>query len=82
MCPEVGPEGWLRCSAHPFVVLGEGGIHSTLPAFAPNTRHLVFAPGSSEVAVGFFFVGFFFFFGLFVYFGPELAATVHTCTYF
>ena len=43
MCPGVGPEGWLRWSAHPL-----GGVecrgHAQCPAFAP---------GSSEVAVGF-----------------------------
>ena len=44
MCPGVGPEGWLRCFAHP---LG-GGVrrgHAQSPAFAP---------GSSKAAVGFF----------------------------
>ena len=43
VCPGVGPEGWLRWSAHPL-----GGVvcsgHAQCPAFAP---------GSSEVAVGF-----------------------------
>ena len=44
MFPGVRPEGWLRCSAHP-----SGGVvcrgHALYPAFAP---------GSSEMAVGFF----------------------------
>ena len=30
MCPGARPEGWLRCSAHPFVVLSAGDMHSTL----------------------------------------------------
>ena len=44
MCPGVGPEGWLRWSAHAF-----GGAvcrgHAQCPAFAP---------GSSRAAVGLF----------------------------
>ena len=30
VCPGVGPEGWLRWFAHPFVMLCAGGMHSTL----------------------------------------------------
>ena len=44
VCPGVGPDGWLRWSAHPF-----GGVvckgHAQCPAFAP---------GSSRAAVGLF----------------------------
>ena len=44
MCPEVRPEGWLRCFAHPL-----GGVvrrgHVQYPAFAL---------GSSKVAAGIF----------------------------
>ena len=40
VCPGVGPEGWLRCFAHP---LG-GGVcrgHAQYPAFAPDPLHLL-----------------------------------------
>ena len=46
MCPGVRSEGWLRSSAHPF-----GGVE-----FRGHVQYPVFAPGSSEVAVGGFFV--------------------------
>ena len=42
--PGVGPEGWLRCSAHPF-----GGS-----VCRGQAQYPAFAPGSSEVAVEFF----------------------------
>lgn len=41
-CPGVRPEGWLRWSAHPFGNVCRG--HAQYPTFAP---------GSSEVGVGF-----------------------------
>ena len=42
MCPGVGPEGWLRWSAHPF-----GGVECSGHAQYPT-----FTPSSSEVAAG------------------------------
>ena len=50
VCPGVGLQGWLRCFAHL-----SGGVQCRLSTPA-------FAPGSSEVAAGFF--------GLFVSFCP------------
>ena len=72
--PGVGPDGWLRCFAHPL-----GGV-----ACRGRAQDLAFAPGSSEMAVG-FFVGFFFFGFIFVFLyllGPEFAPTVHAHSYF
>ena len=43
MCPGVGPERWLRWSAHPF-----GGA-----VCRGHARYPAFASGSSEVAAGF-----------------------------
>ena len=43
MDPGVGPEGWLRWSAHPF-----GGV-----GCRRHVQYATFAPGSSEVTVGF-----------------------------
>ena len=48
VCPGLGPEGWLRWSAHPFGG-GEYRAHAQDPTFAPR---------SSEVAVGFWFLDF------------------------
>ena len=63
----MGPEGWLRCIAHPF----GGGVCRA------HVEYTVFAPGSLEVAVwcvGFF--GFcFVFLYLFVHNLPQLACT-------
>ena len=50
MCPGVGPEGWLRCFAHPFGGVGVLGA-CAVPCF--GSQHPVFAPGSLEVAAGF-----------------------------
>ena len=69
VCPGVGPEGWLRRFAHAL-----GGVvcrgHGTVPCFC--SQHPVFAPGSSEVAVGIF--------GLFVSFGSRICPScpMHT----
>ena len=52
------------------VVLSEGGVRSTL-LFVPN---IVFAPGSSKVAAGFF--------GLLVYFVHNFAPAAHASSYF
>ena len=42
MCPEVGPEGWLRWFAHPL-----GGVvcrgHKQYPTFAPEPLLLLLA---------------------------------------
>ena len=39
ICPGVGPQGWLRCFAHPFGMLCAGSMHIffcfRIPAFAP-----------------------------------------------
>ena len=43
MYPEVRPEGWLRCFAHPL-----GGV-----VHRGHVQYPAFAPGSSKVAVGF-----------------------------
>ena len=40
MCPGVGPEGWLRWSAHPFGGV-EGRGYMQYPVFAPNTLFLL-----------------------------------------
>ena len=61
MCPGAGPEGWFRSFAHP---LGDAVARENeqYPAFTPNL--LLFAPGSSKVAVVFF--------SLFVSFGSRI----------
>ena len=46
MCPGVGPEAWPRYFAHPF-----GGVECR-----GHVQYPIFAPGSSEVTVGFFLV--------------------------
>ena len=64
VCSRVRLEGWLRWFAHPLAgVLCRG--HAQYPAFAP---------GSSKVAVGFFWS--------FSMFCPEFTLTVHTHSYF
>ena len=50
VCPGVRLEQWLRWFSLTFVVLSGGGMHSTL-FYAPDTH---FAPGSLEMAVGFY----------------------------
>ena len=50
VCPGVGPEGWLRWFAHPFVVLSAGG-HAQYPAFATNTQFLL--PALQKWQLGF-----------------------------
>ena len=58
VCPGVGSEAWLRWFAHP---LGGGVCRG-------HARYAAFAPGPSEVAVGFFLI----FLYLFVYNLPQL----------
>ena len=64
MCPRVRPEVWLRCFAHP---LGGGVCRG-------HTQYLVFVPGSSKVATGFF--------GLFVSCGSRISPAAHAHRYF
>ena len=70
MCPGVRPERWLRCFAHP-----SGGVeckgHARYPAFFCS-QHFVFAPSSSEEAVGVFLC---FFFGLLFRICPSHASS-------
>ena len=47
VCPGVRPEGWFRGMPAPLVVVCAGGTRST-----PLLLQTVFAPSSSEVAVG------------------------------
>ena len=51
LCPGIGLEGWLRWFVHLFVVSNAGGRVRS-PAFAPYP--ILFASGSSEIAVGCF----------------------------
>ena len=65
-------EGWLKRSAHRSLcgVACRGAC--TVPYIC--FQHSIFAPGSSDMAVGFFF--------LFCLFGLEFAPTVHAHSYF
>ena len=71
VCPRVGWEWWLRSFAHP---LGGavGREDEQYPAFTPDL--LLFAPGSSKVAVVFF--------SLFVSFGSTICPAGHAHSYF
>ena len=51
MCPKVGPEGWLRCFAHPFGGVVCKGL-AQYPAFALDTLLLLRA--LQECQMGFF----------------------------
>ena len=52
VCQGAGPGAWLRCSAHPFVVLSTGGMLGTLRLLPTSC----FCSSSSEVAFGGFFL--------------------------
>ena len=69
MRPGVGPEGWLRCFAHPL-----GGVacrgRAQYPAFAPDTQVLLRALRKWQLG----------FFGLFVSFVQNLP--MHARSYF
>ena len=73
MCPGVGLEGWLGCFAHPLGAVVCRG-HAQYPAGAPIPY---FAPGSSEVVVGWSFNFLFFgFSAAFVQFAPAEHAVI------
>ena len=71
MCPRVGPEGRLRCFAHPL-----GGVvctgHAQYPAFAltPCFCFQLFKSGSWDFFVSLYLLG------------PEFAPTAHARSYF
>ena len=52
VCPRIGLEGWLKWFAHHLGGI-EGRVGCTVPCFC-SCQHLVFAPGSLEVAIGLF----------------------------
>ena len=71
MCPGVGPEGWLRCFAHPL-----GGVvcrgHAQYPVFAPDTLFLLQALQKWQLG---------FLVSLYIL-GPEFAPPAHAHSYF
>ena len=69
-CPGARLEAWLRCFAHPSMVL-RAGVHAQCIAFAPSTA---LCSRSSEMATGFVGIFIFLFFGLCI-FGPKCIPT-------